>query len=134
MPKIVDKAAKRAEIAKHAMALFAKAGFENTPIREITSQAGMGKGTFYDYFTDKTDILNEIVRIIFTEWMEFMISKISRIDDPLEQLRALTEVTGVAAAEVAEPVGPPVTEAKSVDKLAAWLLAQTDLTDLNGGE
>jgi TetR/AcrR family transcriptional repressor of nem operon len=89
MPKIVDKAAKREEIAKHAMALFAKAGFENTPIREITSQAGMGKGTFYDYFTDKTDILNEIVRIMFTEWMKFMISKISHIDDPLEQLRVL---------------------------------------------
>ncbi len=89
MPKIVDKASKRKEIAKKAMELFAKSGFESTPIREITKRAGIGKGTFYDYFTDKEDILNEIVQLIFAEWTEFMIAKTSHIDDPLEQLQSL---------------------------------------------
>ena len=91
MPKIVDKPLKRNEIARKAMELFAKNGFENTPIRQITAHAGIGKGTFYDYFTDKDDILNEIVQIMFTDWTEFIIAKIGHMDDPLQQLVTLVK-------------------------------------------
>lgn len=86
MPKIVDKEQKRIEIARKTMPLFAKYGFENTPIRKITAEIGMGKGTFYDYFTSKEDILNEVIRLVFTDWTEFVISKIGDIDDPLNKL------------------------------------------------
>jgi AcrR family transcriptional regulator len=89
MPKIVDKSQKRKEIARKAMALFAKYGFENTPIRRITAYVGIGKGTFYDYFTDKEDILNEIVQIIFIDWTALMVAKIGRAEDPLRQLFTL---------------------------------------------
>ncbi|MBN1383121.1 MAG: TetR/AcrR family transcriptional regulator [Deltaproteobacteria bacterium] len=86
MPKIVDKEQKRIEIARKAMPLVAKYGFANTPVRKITAEVGMGKGTFYDYFTNKEDILNEIIRITFADWTQMVISKIGKIDDPLEQL------------------------------------------------
>ncbi len=89
MPKIVDKAAKRAEIARKAMDLFAKSGFENTPIREITSYAGIGKGTFYDYFSDKEDILNEVVSLMFSDWMEVMIQKVGQAENPTQQLQVI---------------------------------------------
>lgn len=89
MPKIVDKEQKRTEIARKTMPLFAKYGFENTPIRKIAAEIGMGKGTFYDYFTSKEDILNEIIRIVFSDWTEFVISKIGNIDDPLKKLSIL---------------------------------------------
>jgi AcrR family transcriptional regulator len=89
MPKIVDKPMKRAEIARKAMVLFAREGFENTPIRKIAVQAGIGKGTFYDYFADKEDILNEIVKLMFTDWTEAMVAAIGDVDDPLEQLYIL---------------------------------------------
>ena len=89
MPKIVDKPQKRSEIARTAMALFARQGFENTPIRQITAHAGIGKGTFYDYFADKADILNEIVQLIFVDWTNFMVAKIGREKDPLQQLFSL---------------------------------------------
>jgi len=89
MPKIVDKVAKRIEIARIAMALFAKKGFENTSIREITKAAGMGKGTFYDYFSNKEEILKEIVHIMFTDWTEAIVAKLGDIDDPLQQLATL---------------------------------------------
>jgi AcrR family transcriptional regulator len=91
MPKIVDKAAKRAAIARQAMALFARNGFEKTPIRAIAAAAGMGKGTFYDYFADKEDILNEIVQLVFADWTKIMLSKITATDDPLEQLNLLVQ-------------------------------------------
>ena len=78
MPKIVDKNKKRSEIARVAMRLFARKGFENTPIRKITAQADIGKGSFYDYFADKEDILNEIVQLMFADWTEWVASKISK--------------------------------------------------------
>lgn len=89
MPKIVDKPQKRSEIARKAMVLFAREGFENTPIREIAVQAGIGKGTFYDYFSDKEDILNEIVQLMFADWTEAMVAAIGSVDDPIEQLHIL---------------------------------------------
>ena len=89
MPKIVDKPSKRVEIARQAMALFARNGFENTPIREIAAAAGIGKGTFYDYFADKEDILNEIVQIMFADWTAMAASQIAGVDDPLEQLEII---------------------------------------------
>jgi len=89
MPKIVDKESKRREIAQKAMELFARDGFANTPVRKITDHAGIGKGTLYEYFTDKNDILNEIVRIMFTEWTDVMVSKIGTSHDSLEQLEVL---------------------------------------------
>jgi AcrR family transcriptional regulator len=89
MPKIVDKKQKRNEIARKAMPLLARYGFENTSIRKITAEVGMGKGTFYDYFTDKEDILNEIIRIVFTDWTKLVISRIGNTDDPLKKLYIL---------------------------------------------
>lgn len=86
MPKIVDKKQKRIEIARKTMPLLAKYGYENTPVRKITAEVGIGKGTFYDYFTNKEDILNEIIRIVITDWTELVISKIGNIDDPLKKL------------------------------------------------
>jgi len=91
MPKIVDKSSKRIEIARKAMELFARDGFENTPVRKITAEVGIGKGTFYDYFTDKKDILNEIVQLMFSDWTEFMLAKIGHMDDPLAQLFTLVK-------------------------------------------
>lgn len=89
MPKIVDKEAKRRDIAKKAMPLFARKGYEKTSIRNITSTVGMGKGTFYDYFKDKEDILNEILTLMFAEYNEIIVSKLKVTKNPLEQLAVL---------------------------------------------
>lgn len=89
MPKIVDKPKRREEIARKAMPLFAESGFENTPIREITRHAGIGKGTFYDYFKDKEDIMNEVVRLMFSDWMDVMVAKVGNTKDPLKRLQVI---------------------------------------------
>ncbi|MBN1375089.1 MAG: TetR/AcrR family transcriptional regulator [Dehalococcoidia bacterium] len=86
MPKIVDKEQKRIEIARKTMPLLAKYGFENIPIRKITAEAGIGKGTFYNYFTNKEDVLNEIIRLTFADWTKWVIDKIGHADDPLKVL------------------------------------------------
>jgi AcrR family transcriptional regulator len=52
---------KRNNLLKAARYLFIERGISNTSIDAIVQHANVAKGTFYLYFQDKEDILNEIV-------------------------------------------------------------------------
>ncbi|MBS1271747.1 MAG: HTH-type transcriptional regulator MtrR [Candidatus Marinimicrobia bacterium] len=56
-PKQVDKEARRRQIFQAAMELYSQKGVARTTIQEIAEQAGIGKGTVYEYFDRKEDIL-----------------------------------------------------------------------------
>jgi len=70
MPKIVDKEARREEIAEKAAHLFFLEGYENTPVRAITEAAGISKGPFYDYFSSKEEILGLIADMRHRMWRD----------------------------------------------------------------
>ncbi len=57
--KIVDKAEKKGKILMAAITLFAQKGFEKTTINDISQEAGIGKGTVYEYFHNKEEMINE---------------------------------------------------------------------------
>jgi TetR/AcrR family transcriptional regulator, acrAB operon repressor len=61
MPKIVDKITKRKDIAKSTCNLFIQEGFVNISISQIAKVAGIGKGTIYEYFKNKEDIVFELM-------------------------------------------------------------------------
>jgi len=63
--RIVDKEARKAEILKAAISIFAKNGIVNTKMSEIAATAGIGKGTIYEYFRSKEDIFAEAYQTIF---------------------------------------------------------------------
>ena len=44
---------KKAEIYKSAKELFSSKGFKDTNVSDITKQAGMAVGTFYNYYSSK---------------------------------------------------------------------------------
>ncbi len=48
---------RRHEIFGASVKLFLKNGFQETSMREIAEEAGIGKSTLYDYFQTKDDIL-----------------------------------------------------------------------------
>ncbi len=52
-----NKEKKRERILNAAIKLFSKKGFEKTSIADITSHAGVAKGTFYSFFEKKGDVL-----------------------------------------------------------------------------
>lgn len=54
-PELVAK--RRNQIMDAATALFRKKGFHATTMREICKDSGVNKGSFYDYFGGKEDIL-----------------------------------------------------------------------------
>jgi TetR/AcrR family acrAB operon transcriptional repressor len=58
----VDKDKKRRNIAIACTELLLVKGIKNLTITEIAKTAGIGKGTVYDYFSNKEEIVFEIIR------------------------------------------------------------------------
>ena len=55
------KLIKRKNIMEAATELFVNTGFTATAVDEVVKAAGVAKGTFYLYFKDKYDLLDQIV-------------------------------------------------------------------------
>ncbi len=86
--KIVDREQRRKEIAAAAMSLFSVKGFEATSISQVAMAAGIGKGTIYEYFKSKDELVATSIQL----WIEGMISELQTalgsITDPEAKLRA----------------------------------------------
>ena len=63
----VDKDKKRRDIAVSCTELLFEKGINNLTITEIAKTAGIGKGTVYDYFGNKEEIVFEIFRNFIEE-------------------------------------------------------------------
>jgi AcrR family transcriptional regulator len=59
----VDKEQKRREIAISCMDLINQLGIRKLTVSEAAKTAGIGKGTIYEYFENKDDIVFEIINI-----------------------------------------------------------------------
>lgn len=68
--KVVDKREKKDLIIAAAIQEFIKKGFAKTTINDIAKTAGIGKGTVYEYFTTKSEIINSTFEY-FIRSMEF---------------------------------------------------------------
>jgi len=93
MPKIVDKKAKKAEILKAAMKIFAQNGVVKTKMADIALAAGIGKGTIYEYFRSKEDIFEEAFNSVFSNMETTLIEALKTADDPEEKLKILIDVS-----------------------------------------
>ena len=56
-----NKKQKKDSLLDAAFGLFMENGFNKTSISDIVNQAGVAKGTFYLYFTDKYDLRNKLI-------------------------------------------------------------------------
>ena len=66
--------------------LFRQQGFKGTKVSDITKRLGIGKGTFYFYFSDKDELFLECVPRIFSELFGKGWDKIRKEKDPLKRL------------------------------------------------
>ncbi|SFJ01660.1 transcriptional regulator, TetR family [Paenibacillus sp. UNC496MF] len=60
MNRELKKEQTRARIKEAALALFSELGYETTTVEAITKQAGVAKGTFFNYFSSKDDLLCDL--------------------------------------------------------------------------
>ncbi|MBU1220993.1 TetR/AcrR family transcriptional regulator [Myxococcota bacterium] len=98
-PKFVDKETRKNEIALAALNIFIDCGFETTTMNEIATKIGIGKGTFYEYFENKTDLISTAacawVKQIDTSFDIYEVPD----GDPIEQIKSLVKTTSSAFLE-----------------------------------
>ena len=80
----------KAAIVKSALELFNRKGFDGVSVEEITRTAGVAKGTFYTYFSVKSDIIIEEFWKIDRYYGEYASRNLKRYKGPEEKLRAFT--------------------------------------------
>jgi AcrR family transcriptional regulator len=77
----------RAILIEASLRLFAQKGVDATTIDEIVTVAGVAKGTFYNYFTDRADIARAVGGNIRQELNMAVDALNAGIDDPAERIR-----------------------------------------------
>jgi AcrR family transcriptional regulator len=82
---------KKAEIFNCAKELFVIKGFKDTNVSDITKMAGIGVGTFYNYYSSKDQLFMEI----FIDENEKLKKSFDRIDMEADPVKALLEMLSV---------------------------------------
>ena len=87
MPIIVDKVQKKKDIALSCKKLFVENSINDLTISQVALTAGVGKGTIYEYFKNKEDIVFEIVNILLQEHNDKKLQKIQALDSTKEKIK-----------------------------------------------
>ena len=81
MSKLEEKKnIKRSNILDAAAKLFMDKSFASTAVDDVVKMAGVAKGTFYLYFKDKYDLLNQIVAYKGAEVLRSGIAELEKKD------------------------------------------------------
>ena len=80
----------KAAIVENALRLFGERGYDEVSVEAITRAAGVAKGTFYSYFTVKSDIIVEEFWKIDRYYADYASRNLRRHQGPEEKLRAFT--------------------------------------------
>jgi AcrR family transcriptional regulator len=85
MPKIVDKKEKREKILEAAISVFAKKGMAKTKTADIAEAAQIGKGTIYEYYKSKAEIMEASFFYVIQKAEAMVVARLSKLDDPWEK-------------------------------------------------
>ncbi|AJD29537.1 MULTISPECIES: TetR/AcrR family transcriptional regulator [Clostridium] len=78
---------KKAEIFNSGRELFCSKGFKDTNISDITKMAGMGVGTFYNYYSSKEKLFIEIFIKENEKLKKNIMESIDLDDDPIKVVK-----------------------------------------------
>lgn len=92
MAIIVDKVQKRKDIALSCKELFFQNGIKDLTVSQVAKAAGVGKGTIYDYFKNKEDIVFEIVNILMVEHNEDKHKKLNSVTSTREKIKEFSSI------------------------------------------
>ncbi|MCF6207063.1 MAG: TetR/AcrR family transcriptional regulator [Sulfurovum sp.] len=91
MAIIVDKEQKRKDIALACKDIILEQGIHNLTISHIAKTAGIGKGTFYEYFSSKEALLFELVNILLREYNVRKEYKLSQVATTIEKIKVFSD-------------------------------------------
>ena len=91
MPKLVNKEEKKRNIVQAAIKVFSRSGFVTTKMADIALEAGIGKGTIYEYYKSKEELFNAACVSILTNFEIQINELLQQEQDPVKKLRLVIE-------------------------------------------
>jgi len=88
-PSMVDKDRKKAQIAEAALHVFARKGTSKTKMADVAKEAGIGKGTVYEYFPSKDALFYYTTHLFIEQIYKELGRQILMLTDPLDKLTAI---------------------------------------------
>ena len=80
------KATNRNKLIKAAATLIERDGYKNIDVTKVTKEAKLGYGTFYNHFSDITDLFEEITKEVIINIQDFVIELSGHETSPLKQI------------------------------------------------
>ena len=77
----------RQRLLETAAVEFASNGFTSANINHISTLAGYAKGTIYNYFPSKRDLMLALIDEIGAKHTNFIVTQVLSKDDPIERVR-----------------------------------------------
>lgn len=93
LPEDRQSKARRQKIMQNALTLFILKGYFTTSLRDIITVAGVGAGTFYNYFVDKEDVLKALLEGFAQDIIQHITSYYSVEKDLLERFVETKRIT-----------------------------------------
>ncbi len=84
-----DKQRNKEAILEAAVHLFAQKGFNETKLEDVAALAEFGKGTIYNYFENKDDLLLSAFDYAVRNMLDFLYDQLASVSDPLERIRLI---------------------------------------------
>lgn len=84
---MATKEEKRNDILKAAMKVISESGFERATIEDIAKEAGIGKGTVYEYFESKNTLFLDMLRYGVKQYQEGLTQALSQANGIFEVIR-----------------------------------------------
>jgi len=75
MKRELKKAQTRQRIAGAAVELFEMQGYEATTVQQIAERAAVAKGTFFNYFNSKEELMMELQSMVIMKEIETIVGK-----------------------------------------------------------
>lgn len=75
MKREEKKAQTRQRISDSAIELFELQGYEQTTVQQIAERADVAKGTFFNYYNSKEDLMMELLSMMIMKEIETMLGK-----------------------------------------------------------
>jgi len=91
LARVVDKEEKRKCIALSCKDLFVHNSIKNLTISKIAQTAGIAKGSLYDYFENKEDIVFELITILLEESDLIKQKKLATVECTREKIKIFFE-------------------------------------------
>ncbi len=85
-PRKVNKEEKRREIALSCSTMIYEIGMKNLTVAQVAKTAGIGKGTIYEYFENKEDIIFEIMNIHIEQYHKEFVKSVKELETAKEKI------------------------------------------------